>query len=501
MTADHAMRIPHLTPLLPSCLSRRPWLREFVYFGFKQAWACIFGGLLLFGILATAIWFPDIGISRYDFLFCYALGIQLLLLAFRLESWRELGVIMLFHIMATAMELFKTSGSIGSWNYPESSIIRIANVPLFAGFMYSAVPGMYFHAPIREPHPIFRQAVDMGCGDFSTFRVVARHIAEPEVIRIQDDKVGLGALSRQKSGCQQPCECEMPDHVHMLGPNGSMDRNLAPGAPPGELDSPRGDIQRRVPMQPVEEFTTIESVFVRQRNALVLRGKFAPIYTDYYLHLMQHGIRLTPELDQMLKDSLAMLTLHLVARPWSETIAWTVNLRAPRINLFVTGGSTEGTVTGRIFTEDVREPDRNFFYSQTSTPHQTEPRTSTLEVDGRDPVHWVSQLYDQSEQRPSRAFRLEDEEFVLVAAQPDCDLDWFAALTPESVAAIDATEETKLLETRNFRFHCGCTLDRILPVLGNWRNRLEDLFHDANHIRIQCPRCAANYDVTRDMIL
>ena len=65
----------------------------------------------------------------------------------------------------------------------------------------------------------------------------------------------------------------------------------------------------------VEEFTRIESVFVRKRNALVLRGRFAPVYTDYYLHLMQHGIRHPAELDQMLKDALAMLTLHLVARP------------------------------------------------------------------------------------------------------------------------------------------------------------------------------------------
>ena len=110
-------------------------------------------------------------------------------------------------------------------------------------------------------------------------------------------------------------------------------------------------------MQPAEEFTTIESIFVRKRNALVLRGQFTPIYTDYYLHLMQHGIRHSAELDQMLKDSLAVFTLHLVARPWAETIAWTLNLRAPRVNLFVTGDSLSESVTGRIFTEDVREPE------------------------------------------------------------------------------------------------------------------------------------------------
>lgn len=249
-----------------------------------------------------------------------------------------------------------------------------------------------------------------------------------------------------------------------------------------------------------EEFTKIESVFVRHRNALLIRGQFTSIYTDYYLHLMQHGIRHAMELDQMLKDSLAMLTLHLVARPWAETIAWTANLRAPRINLFVTGGSVTESITGRIFTEDVREPDRNYFYSQTTTVQGAEPRLSTMEVEGRDPIDWVSQFYGQSEQRPARAFRLEDENFAIVAAQPGCDLEWLAALDEKAVAEIDQTEETNVLETRRFRFHCGCTLERILPILGSWRERPDELFEDSDSITLQCPRCAAKYVVTRDMI-
>ncbi len=249
-----------------------------------------------------------------------------------------------------------------------------------------------------------------------------------------------------------------------------------------------------------EEFTRIESIFVRHRNALMIRGQFTSIYTDYYLHLMQHGIRHPADLDQMLKDALAMLTLHLVARPWAETIAWTANLRAPRINLFVTGGSVTESIAGRVFTEDVREPDRNFFYSQTTTVQGREPRLSTLEVDGRDPVLWVSQYYEQSEQRPARAFRLEDENFVLIAAQPDCDLEWLEGLDEDAVAKILETEETNLLETRRFRFHCGCDLDKILPILGGWRDKPDELFEEADFITLQCPRCAAKYVVTRDMI-
>jgi molecular chaperone Hsp33 len=253
-------------------------------------------------------------------------------------------------------------------------------------------------------------------------------------------------------------------------------------------------------MQPVEDFTKIESIFVRHRNCLLLRGQFTGIYTDHYLHLMENGIRYSADLDAMLKDALAMLVLHLTARPWNETIAWTANLRAPRINLFVTGSSNERYITGRVFTEDIREPDRNFFYSQTTTPHSVEPRLSTMEVEGRDPVAWVSQFYGQSEQRPARAFRLEDENFAFIAAQPNADLEWLAGLDAEQASAIDTDEETSLLETRFFRFHCGCTLEKILPVLGSWRDRPDDLFDNADTITVQCPRCAASYVITRDMI-
>lgn len=136
--------------LLP--LSRsHPGIHEFLWFGLKQAWACIFGALFLGCILATGLWYPDIALSRYDFLVIYAVAIQLGLILFKLESWRELCVIFLFHVMATGMELFKTSTEIGSWSYPEGSFLRIAAVPLFTGFMYSSV-GSYMARAWRGFH-------------------------------------------------------------------------------------------------------------------------------------------------------------------------------------------------------------------------------------------------------------------------------------------------------------------------------------------------------------
>jgi uncharacterized membrane protein YoaT (DUF817 family) len=120
---------------------RGRWARfayEFVRFGVKQGWACLFGGLMLALLLATHLWYPkDASLARYDFLVIGAAAIQIAMLAFRLETLDEAKVIVAFHVIGTAMEVFKTSA--GSWTYPEPSLLRIGGVPLFSGFMYAAV--------------------------------------------------------------------------------------------------------------------------------------------------------------------------------------------------------------------------------------------------------------------------------------------------------------------------------------------------------------------------
>ncbi len=116
----------------------RAWLYEFLLFGFKQGWACLFGGLMLALLLGTHLFYPtDAALARYDFLTLAALVIQLGMLALRLETLEEAKVILAFHIVGTVMELFKTY--YGSWTYPEPSLLKIGAVPLFSGFMYAAV--------------------------------------------------------------------------------------------------------------------------------------------------------------------------------------------------------------------------------------------------------------------------------------------------------------------------------------------------------------------------
>ena len=113
----------------------RAFIYEFVRFGVKQGWACLFGAAMVALIVGSHLWYPrGAALTRYDFMFLSAVAIQIAMLAFRLETWEEAKVIFIFHVVGTAMEIFKTS--VGSWIYPELSVLRIAGVPLFTGFMY-----------------------------------------------------------------------------------------------------------------------------------------------------------------------------------------------------------------------------------------------------------------------------------------------------------------------------------------------------------------------------
>jgi uncharacterized membrane protein YoaT (DUF817 family) len=132
---------------------------EFGMFVLKQGWASLFGGLLLAAIIVTKLfWNPDWPLQRYDALFLFALATQAAFLWFRLETWEEVRVIVLFHLTGTAMEFFKVDA--GSWAYPEPGLFKLLGVPLFSGFMYAAV-GSYIARVIRifdmrfAPYPPF----------------------------------------------------------------------------------------------------------------------------------------------------------------------------------------------------------------------------------------------------------------------------------------------------------------------------------------------------------
>jgi uncharacterized membrane protein YoaT (DUF817 family) len=157
-------------------MSRRPAtaaLYEFLRFGMKQAWACLFGGLMLSLLLGTYLFYPhDAALARYDFLFLAALFLQVSLLGFGLETIEEAKVIAAYHVVGTVMEIFKTS--VGSWVYPDDSFFRIAGVPLFSGFMYSCI-GSYlcrawtlFHLEFKA-HPPTAWLVALSVAIYANF--------------------------------------------------------------------------------------------------------------------------------------------------------------------------------------------------------------------------------------------------------------------------------------------------------------------------------------------
>jgi len=111
---------------------------EFLVFGIKQAASCVFAGSFLF-LLAISSHVSIPGVARYDFLFLGAIAIQIVLVAVRLENWREVAVLSLFHLIGMGLELFKTSPSIRSWSYPEPAFFHLKTVPLYSGFMYASV--------------------------------------------------------------------------------------------------------------------------------------------------------------------------------------------------------------------------------------------------------------------------------------------------------------------------------------------------------------------------
>ncbi len=122
----------------PGLRGIRRFCVEFLFFGLKEARACLFAGLFFVSIFIV----PRegiMGLPRYDVLLVIALAIQFAMIRLGLETWDEFRAICLFHVVGFALEVFKTSGAIQSWSYPDFAYTKLFGVPMFSGFMYAAV--------------------------------------------------------------------------------------------------------------------------------------------------------------------------------------------------------------------------------------------------------------------------------------------------------------------------------------------------------------------------
>lgn len=250
----------------------------------------------------------------------------------------------------------------------------------------------------------------------------------------------------------------------------------------------------------VAEYTTVRSYYVHRRNCLLLRADFSPLFVGYYLHLMQHGLHNNEQEDTFFKQLLAFFTLYVVSRPWKEHHAWTLNVKHPTTaNYFVAGSSLTEDVVGRVFTEDVREPETDMLYAQNMCAGR-DVHTSVVPLPPGGVATKVETYYRLSEQRTARAFVGEGDEYALVTAQPGADYDWLAELQVEQLRDLESTADVKLLETRRFTFRCGCTPERILPVIRAMRKDFADELSEQGKLEVSCPRCGVVYTITPEMI-
>ncbi|PHM30483.1 DUF817 domain-containing protein [Xenorhabdus innexi] len=114
------------------------FILEFLFFGVINARSCLFAGLFFVSLFLVPVK-GIMGIPRYDVLLVFAVIFQALLIGLKLETWDEFKAICVFHLVGFIMELFKTSASISSWQYPDAAFTKLWGVPLFTGFMYAAV--------------------------------------------------------------------------------------------------------------------------------------------------------------------------------------------------------------------------------------------------------------------------------------------------------------------------------------------------------------------------
>lgn len=110
--------------------------RDLVKFTWLQALSSIFG-VSVFLILAFTRVVEIPGLPRYDFILLLCLAVQVIMVKSKLETWDEVKVISLFHLIGLVLEIYKVQQ--GSWAYPDAGYLKIGGVPLYSGFMYAAV--------------------------------------------------------------------------------------------------------------------------------------------------------------------------------------------------------------------------------------------------------------------------------------------------------------------------------------------------------------------------
>ncbi len=236
--------------------------------------------------------------------------------------------------------------------------------------------------------------------------------------------------------------------------------------------------------------------FDNKRSILVSEGDFGLFIRAWLRHVALWDKIPDGFATLLVRQGLAAEVLTLANRPRDENIAWTLNLRHPPTNLFLTGSARDSTATGRVFTEDVRVAESSRLFVQTVRPGH-EPALSVIDVTGLDVLEIFEQWFARSEQNPARFFELEEDRFVQVRGMPGVNREWLLSIAREDLPGLIA--ESMLLEERTFRFECGCTPQRMIEALqGVFASNPDDLFLGDDRVEVTCPRCGRRWWVTRE---
>jgi molecular chaperone Hsp33 len=250
----------------------------------------------------------------------------------------------------------------------------------------------------------------------------------------------------------------------------------------------------------VENGVSVRSSYIRHRNVLAIDAELSPLFVDYYLHLNDIHLRPDPEIDRMEKDLLAALLLYACSRPWNEQFAWTLNIADPSVNLFAAVDNDPGHVIGTVFQEGVRETERSQFFAE-SVRGNEERHRSVVEFDSVSILRACETLFMQSEQRHVRLFEFKEERYLMLGAQPDCEIDWLKQLRPDEAEEVLETEECSLLEERRYVWSCGCGHDRLVQLTAAaTRSDPSEIFGEDHTVAVTCPRCGRRYRITREMV-
>ena len=245
--------------------------------------------------------------------------------------------------------------------------------------------------------------------------------------------------------------------------------------------------------------TVVTADFIRHRNVMLVQGDLSPLFVDYYLHMADNGLKYTPEFESPFRRGLIAFTLHCASRPRNEHISWTISLQQPRMNLFYAGDNEDCQVIGRLFTENVREAQKNVFYNELVPKRGAEKRRSVVNFEGVDIFRAAETYYAESEQRIVRFFDLGEDKYAMLISHPDCDEAWLKQITSAGVSDLGKQETLAHIERRTYFWYCGCSQQKILGALAPLaRADIHDLFGDSETVHVQCPRCAAKHSLTRE---